>query len=298
MYLASLIKEAGFPPGVVNVVPGYGPTAGNALVENPKVDKIAFTGSTEVGKLIMRNSSATLKRISLELGGKSPLVVTSNVKNIANAAALAQQACFFNMGQCCCAGTRTFVHESIYDEFVKNSSMLIKNHIVGDPFNEKSNQGPQIDEEQMKKILDLIESGKKEGARCVAGGKRMSQPGYFIEPTIFADCQDNMRIAKEEIFGMVQQIFKYSTLDEVIDRCNNTEYGLAAGIISNDIQEVMKFTKSVRAGTIWVNTFMQFATQTPFGGFKHSGFAREMGEDSLHGYGEIKSIVINHNNSV
>lgn len=176
-------------------MPGYGPTAGAALVAHPKVDKIAFTGSTVVGKLISKMASETLKRVSLELGGKSPLVVTENV-DVDKAAELAHQACFGNMGQCCCAGTRTFVHESIYEEFVAKSASIAKEKVLGDPYQESTTQGPQIDSKQTNKIVELIESGIKEGARVVTGGKRRSCKGYYIEPTVFADVTDQMRIAK------------------------------------------------------------------------------------------------------
>lgn len=195
LYVANLAKEAGFPPGVINVVPGFGPTAGAALVEHVKVDKIAFTGSTEVGKLIMKNGSETLKRITLELGGKSPLVVTENY-DPAQAAQIAHDACFANMGQCCCAGTRTYVHESVYEQFVKHAAAIAQAKVVGNPFDQSVNQGPQIDAKQTSKILDLIEAGKKEGARVVVGGKRLESNGYFIEPTVFADVTDQMRIAR------------------------------------------------------------------------------------------------------
>lgn len=195
LYLASLVVEAGFPPGVVNVVPGYGPTAGGAIVEHPKVDKISFTGSSEVGKLISKNGSNTLKRVTLELGGKSPIVVTENF-DLKKAALIAIEGCYANMGQCCCAATRTYVHESIYEEFVKETALLAQKKVVGDPFEDATHHGPQIDAEQTEKILDLIESGKKEGARVVTGGKRMNRKGYFIEPTVFADVLDSHRIAR------------------------------------------------------------------------------------------------------
>ena len=296
LYVGSLIVEAGFPPGVVNIVPGYGPTAGHALVRHSKVDKIAFTGSTQTGQSIMKTAAETCKRVSLELGGKSPLVVTKNCKDLKKAAEIAHQACFANMGQCCCAGTRTFVHESIYDEFVKMAAEIAGNRIAGDPFDSKTIQGPQINTKQMEKILELIESGKKEGARCVTGGQRMSCKGYFIEPTVFADVTDQMRIAREEIFGPVQQILRYSSMDEVIERCNDTRYGLAAGIITEDMNEMIRFTENIRAGTIWVNCYEEIATQIPFGGFKQSGIGRELGEDGLHSYCEIKSIIIRKEN--
>nr|WCD24788.1 Tyr p 41 allergen [Tyrophagus putrescentiae] len=291
--IAQLAVEAGFPPGVINVVPGYGPTAGAALVAHPQVDKIAFTGSTEVGKLISKTASETLKRVTLELGGKSPLVVTESVADIAEAAQVAHDACFANMGQCCCAGTRTYVHESIYEEFVRQAAAIAQKKVVGSPFDEKTTQGPQIDATQTAKILELIESGKKEGARAVTGGRRLpNQKGYFIEPTVFADVTDNMRIAKEEIFGPVQQILKYSSLDEVIGRCNATNYGLAAGILTKDINQALKFANEVQAGSIWVNCYDHTVVQTPFGGFKHSGIGRELGEEGLHGYCEIKTVTI------
>nr|ABU97475.1 aldehyde dehydrogenase [Suidasia medanensis] len=295
LYIASLVVEAGFPPGVINIVPGYGPTAGGALVEHPNVDKIAFTGSTEVGKLIMKNGSGTLKRVSLELGGKSPLVVTKENFRCAKPRRTSLKRCaLVNMGQCCAAATRTFVHESIYDQFVNHFAQLAQKRLtmMGDPFEKDTQHGPQIDDEQANKILGLIESGKKEGARVVAGGKRAQRKGYFIEPTVFADVTDQMRIAREEIFGPVQQILKYKTLDEVIERANNTTYGLAAGILTNDLNQALKYSSSVRAGSVWVNTYLHVAPQTPFGGFKQSGHEREMGEDGLKAYCEIKTVTI------
>lgn len=283
--------EAGFPPGVINIVPGYGPTAGASLVASPKVDKIAFTGSTEIGKLISKTASDTLKRVTLELGGKSPLVVTESV-DIPEAAQIAHDACFANMGQCCCAGTRTYVQESIYEEFVKQSALIAQKKVLGSPFEQTTTQGPQIDSTQTAKILDLIESGKKEGARVVTGGGRANRKGYFVEPTVFADVTDQMRIAREEIFGPVQQILKYKTLQEVIDRCNDTPYGLAAGILTKDINQALKFSASVQAGSVWVNCYDATMVQTPFGGFKHSGNGRELGEEGLHGYCEVKTVTV------
>lgn len=292
MYVAALSVEAGFPAGVINVVPGYGPTAGAALVAHSLVDKIAFTGSTVVGKLIGKGCSETIKRFTLELGGKSPLVVTENYQDISKAAQIAHDACFANMGQCCCAGTRTYVHASIYDKFVKEAAKVAKAKQVGDPMNSNTTQGPQIDSTQTKKILELIESGKKEGAKVITGGQRVQRKGYFIEPTVFADVTDNMRIAREEIFGPVQQILKYNTLDEVIARCNDTQYGLAAGILSDNITEALKFSRAVRSGSVWVNCYDHTTTQTPFGGFKASGLGRELGEEGLHGYCEVKTVTI------
>ena len=278
----------------MNIVSGFGPTAGAALVEHPLVNKIAFTGSTEVGKLIHRNASDTLKRVSLELGGKSPLVVTENF-DLATAAAIAHSACFFHQGQVCVAASRTYVHESIYDEFLKEAVTVAREKILGDPLDLRNTQGPQIDEEQLNKIIELIDSGKKEGARVVTGGKRADQKGYFVEPTVFADVTENMRIAREEIFGPVQQILKYSTLDEVIERCNDTNYGLSAGILTNDINQSMKFIANVQAGTVWVNTYLESQVGAPFGGFKQSGLGRECGEEVFNEYLEIKTVTIKLN---
>ncbi|XP_054724447.1 aldehyde dehydrogenase 1A1-like [Uloborus diversus] len=292
IYLASLVLEAGFPPGVVNVVPGYGPTAGGALTASHDVDKVSFTGSTEVGKLIQQAAGqSNTKRITLEMGGKSPLVICNDV-DVDEAVVIAHNALFMNHGQCCCAGSRTFVHEDIYDEFVKKSTALAMKRVVGDPFDDKTVQGPQIDDEQFAKIFDLIESGKKEGAKLECGGGRHGSKGYFVQPTVFSNVQDHMRIAKEEIFGPVMQIFKFKTLDEAIERSNNTEYGLAAGIITKDINKAILYSNAVRAGTIWVNCFFSGSAQTPFGGYKMSGQGREFGTDALHEYCEIKTVTI------
>ncbi|KAK3775044.1 hypothetical protein RRG08_048255 [Elysia crispata] len=291
LYLASLIKEAGFPPGVVNILSGYGPTAGAALSNHPDVNKVAFTGSTEVGKIIMAAASNDIKRVTLELGGKSACVVFDDV-DVESVVAQAQEACMTNMGQCCVAGTRTFVHEKIYDEFVAKSRELALKRKIGDPFDNTTINGPQIDEEQMNKILDLIESGKKEGAKCEAGGERHGENGYFIKPTVFSGVQDNMRIAKEEIFGPVQQIFKFKTLDEVLARANDSTYGLGAAIFTNDINKALMFSQGVQAGTCWVNCYNAVTSQGPFGGFKMSGLGRELGEYGLQNYVEVKNVVV------
>uniref|UniRef100_A0A4D5R9U2 Retinal dehydrogenase 1 n=1 Tax=Scolopendra viridis TaxID=118503 RepID=A0A4D5R9U2_SCOVI len=292
LVIADLVKEAGIPPGVVNVVPGYGPTAGAALVEHPDVDKIAFTGSTEVGHIIQQNSSKTnLKRVSLELGGKSPLVIFADA-DLDMAVELAHNAVMINQGQACSAGSRTLVQEEIYNEFVKLSKEKALKRVVGDPYEAEVEQGPQIDKIQFEKILDLIESGKKEGASLLCGGERHGDKGYFIKPTVFADVNDNMRIAKEEIFGPVQQILKFTTLEEAIERSNSTHYGLAAGVCTNDINKAIVFAQGVRAGSVWVNTYNYVTAQTPFGGFKESGHGRELGEDCLHEYLEVKTVTI------
>lgn len=292
LYLAALTKEAGFPPGVINVVPGYGPTAGAALSQHPDVRKIAFTGSTEIGHVILSAAAnSNLKRVSLELGGKSPVVIFDDV-NIAEAAQIAHDALFSNHGQSCCAGSRTFVQAKIYDEFVKVAKELAMKKKVGDPFDPTTHQGPQIDQEIFDKVLGYIKSGKEEGATVETGGEREGNVGFFIKPTVISNVKDNMKIAKEEIFGPVQSILKFNTIEEVIERANNTSYGLAAGVITNDINKALQFSQAVEAGSVWVNCYDAVTAQTPFGGYKKSGIGRELGEDGLEGYLETKTISI------
>ncbi|KAJ2950134.1 hypothetical protein O0L34_g11484 [Tuta absoluta] len=289
--IGALIREAGFPPGVVNIVPGYGPTAGAALTSHPEVDKVAFTGSTEIGRVIMNAASAVnLKRVTLELGGKSPLVVFNDA-DVETAAQIAHAAAFANGGQCCCAGTRTYVQSGVYEQFVKKATEIARNRSVGNPFDDVQ-QGPQIDKEMFDKVLSYIDLGKKEGAKCVTGGERFGEKGYYVKPTVFADVTDNMKIAREEIFGPVQSILKFDTFDEVVDRANDTNYGLAAGVITNDITTAMSFAKFVRAGSLWINTYDHVTSQTPFGGFKDSGIGRELGEDGVNQYLEIKTVTM------
>nr|AVR59243.1 aldehyde dehydrogenase 1 [Platynereis dumerilii] len=292
LYLAALAKEAGFPAGVINVVPGFGPTAGAALSEHMNVNKVAFTGSTEVGQLILQAAGRTnLKRVSLELGGKSPNIVLPDV-DLDLAADVSHMALFSNMGQACTAGSRTYVHESIYDEFVKKAVERAQKRVVGDPWDPKTQSGPQIDEEQMNKILELIESGKKQGAKLHCGGKRHGDKGYFIENTVFSDVTDDMRIAKEEIFGPVQQIIKFSDIDDVIERANNTSYGLAASVLTNDLDKAITLANSIQAGTVWINTYHTVCNQAPFGGFKMSGIGRELGSYGIHQYTEVKTVTV------
>ncbi|XP_050533895.1 aldehyde dehydrogenase 1A1-like [Daktulosphaira vitifoliae] len=292
LYIAALSKEAGFPDGVINVVPGYGPTAGAAISRHPDINKVAFTGSTEVGKLIMQEAArSNMKRVTLELGGKSPLVIFDDF-DVDEAASIARDAVFANMGQCCCAGTRTFVQEGIYEKFVEKAAKLASEMKVGNPFESETKVGPLVDEEQYNKVLGMIESGKKEGAKLEAGGSKVGDVGYFVRPTVFSNVTDDMRIAKEEIFGPVQQILKFKTIDEVIERSNNTEYGLAAGILTKNIDIALKFSESVDAGSVWVNCYEAVNPLCPFGGFKQSGLGRELGEDGLTGYLEIKTVSI------
>lgn len=292
IYLGSLIKEAGFPPGVINIVPGYGPTAGAALVNHPDVNKLSFTGSTEVGQFIIQGSGkSNLKRVTLELGGKSPNIIFPDA-DLDYAVEVSHQAVMANMGQVCCAGSRTYVHEDIYDEFVKRSVERAKRRTVGDPFDPSNENGPQVDDEQLKKILELIDSGKSQGAKLLCGGKRHGNKGYFIEPTVFADVTGEMRIAKEEIFGPVQSIFKFKDIDEVLDKANDTHYGLAAAVFTKNVETALIVSSGLEAGTVWINTYNVFAPQLPFGGYKMSGQGREFGLYGVEPYLEIKTVVI------
>ena len=255
-YMGSLIKEAGFPPGVINILSGYGPTAGHAIATHMDIDKVAFTGSTEVGKLIAENAAkSNMKKVTLECGGKSPNIILEDA-DLDAAVENAHQALFFNNGQVCTAGSRCFVHESIYDKFVEASVARAKSKTVGDPFDAKNENGAVTNEEQFNKIMGMIESGKAEGAKLKTGGNRIGNKGFFVESTVFADVTDEMKIAREEIFGPVMQILKFKTLDELIERANKTSYGLAAGVFTNDVNKANYLAKHLRAGTIWVCNFV------------------------------------------
>jgi len=292
LYVAHLTVEAGFPAGVLNVVPGYGPTAGQAISTHPEIRKVAFTGSVDVGRLIAEAAAkSNLKKVSLELGGKSPLVILNDA-NVNEAVEIAHNAIFANHGQNCCAGSRTFVQEGIYDAFVSRAVELARKRTVGNPFDENTLQGPQVDDENFERVLAYIESGKKEGAKLEFGGKRWGDVGFFIEPTVFSNVTDDMKIASEEIFGPVQSILKFKTLDEVIERANETTYGLAAGIVTQSLDSALTFANAVEAGSVWVNCYDAVVPQAPFGGFKQSGHGRELGEDALELYLETKTISI------
>jgi len=290
--VGELILEAGFPPGVVNLLPGYGPTAGGAIAMHPDVDKVAFTGSTEVGHLILEAAAkSNLKRVTLELGGKSPNIVFADA-DMDKAIEGSHFALFFNQGQCCCAGSRLFVEEKCYEEFVERSVARAKTRVVGDPFDERTEQGPQVDRAQYDKVLGYIESGKQEGARLAAGGGAAEGPGYFVEPTVFCDVSDEMKIAQEEIFGPVMSIIKFKDIQEVVTRANRTIYGLAAAVWTRDISKAHAVAHNVRAGTVWVNCYDVFDAAAPFGGFKQSGMGRELGEYGLQQYTEVKTVTI------
>jgi len=284
-----LALEAGIPPGVLNVVPGFGKTAGHALASHMDVDKVAFTGSTPVGRSVMvAAAQSNLKKVSLELGGKSPAIVCADA-DVDKAVDETSFALFFNQGQCCCAGSRLFVHESIYDEFVAKAAAKARSRKVGDPFGDVD-QGPQVNQSQFDKVMRYIMLGKEEGARLLTGGSRHGSQGYYVEPTVFADVSDEMTIAKEEIFGPVMSIMKYSSTEEVITRANKNEYGLAAGVWTNDIDTMNTLTRGLRAGTVWVNMYNNFDAAIPFGGYKSSGIGRDKGEYALHEYTEIKTV--------
>ena len=289
--MGELAMEAGFPAGVINIVPGFGETAGAPLVAHPGVDKIAFTGETSTGKLIMKSAAETMKRVTLELGGKSPNIVFSDA-DLDAAVDGAMLGLYLNQGQCCCAGSRLFVQEPIYDAMVERLAEASKNRKVGDPFAEGTEQGPQIDERQFNKILSYIDKGREQGAQCVAGGDRHGDQGYFIQPTVFSEVTDDMAIATDEIFGPVMQVLRFKEVDEVINRANATDYGLAAAVWSRDIGKAHALADRIRAGTVWINCFDVFDAAAPFGGFKSSGIGRELGETAIDNYTEHKTVTV------
>jgi aldehyde dehydrogenase (NAD+) len=290
--IGELIVEAGFPEGVVNLVPGFGPAAGAAIAHHMDVDKIAFTGSTEVGHLIMKAAAeSNLKRVTLELGGKSPNIIFADTE-LDEAVEGAHAGLFFNHGQCCCAGSRVFVEEKIYDEFVEKSGARARKRRVGDPLDPRTEQGPQVDRTQFERVMGYIGAGQDQGAKLVCGGARVGDRGYFIEPTVFAGVQDDMKIAREEIFGPVMSIIPFREVDEVVERANRTMYGLAAAVWTRDIKKAHGIADRVRAGTVWVNCYNVIDPRAPFGGFKQSGIGRELGEYGLQQYTEVKTVTV------
>jgi len=291
IYAAKLFHEAGLPSGVLNIISGYGRTAGAALARHMDVDKLAFTGSTETGKAVLElGSKSNLKRVTLELGGKSPFIVCEDA-DVDQAVELAHSALFFNQGQCCCAASRTFVHESIHDEFVEKAKARCLSRVVGDPFKKGVEQGPQIDQMQFNKIMSYIKAGRESGAKLVTGGEQIGTKGFYIMPTVFSEVQDDMPIATDEIFGPIQSILKFKTLDEVIKRANATHYGLAAGVFTKSIDTANTLTRALRVGSVWVNCFHMFDAGIPFGGFKMSGTGRQKGIYGLQSYLQVKAIV-------
>jgi len=290
LMVCQLIKEAGFPPGVVNVLSGYGPSAGEALGRHMDVDKICFTGSSAVGlKIIEMAAQSNMKRVTLELGGKSPMIICDDA-DIDQAVAAADFGLFFNAGQCCCASTRILIQDTVYDEVVAKCVEAAQKKKLCSPKDADCSQGPQVDKIQFDKILGYIESGKKEGATVECGGGRHGDKGYFIQPTVFGNVEDSMKIAQEEIFGPVMQCLKFKTIDEAVRRANDTKYGLAAGVCSRDIGKAIGIAKRLKAGSVWINCWDQFDDATPFGGYKTSGWGREKSEYALENFTEIKCI--------
>jgi len=292
LLVGQLIVDAGFPPGVVNILPGHGREIGKALGCHMDVAKVAFTGSTAVGRKILKYAAkSNLKRTTLELGGKSPNIVFDDC-DFEKTAATSLEGVYMNAGQCCCAGTRLLVQDTIYDKFVDRLRELSMERKVGNPFREDTEQGPVIDEEQFNRIMEYIKVGKNEGAKLVSGGYRVGDKGYFIAPTIFADVDDNMRISREEIFGPVLVVEKFSTIDEAIEKANNTTYGLGGSVFTEDIKKYLYVSKNIEAGIVWVNCYNVLEAALPFGGFKESGIGRELGEEGLHNYLEHKSVCV------
>jgi aldehyde dehydrogenase (NAD+) len=289
--MARLAQKAGIPDGVINVVPGFGPTAGAALVRHPDVDKIAFTGEYVTAQTIMREAAPSLKRMTFELGGKSPNIIFDDA-DLDCAAEGTHFGLYFNQGQCCCAGSRVFVHEKIHDRIVERLVASNESRKLGDPFDPNTEQGPQVDNAQFEKILRYIEIGKKEGAVCLSGGERHGDRGYFVQPTLFDRVKDDMSIAKDEIFGPVLSVLTFKNLDEIAERANKTMYGLAAAIWTRDIAKAHTLAAKIRAGTIWVNCYDVFDAAAPFGGFKMSGMGRELGEEGLKPYLETKTVTV------
>ena len=293
--LGEICKEAGLPDGVLNIVPGYGPTAGAALAAHMDVDKIAFTGEYTTGRIIMQAASKNLKRISLELGGKSPNIVFAD-SDIDSAVNGAMTGIFFNQGEVCCAGSRLFLEKSIHDEFVEKLSDKASSLRVGDPEDAGTQMGAQVSKEQFDKILGYIDIGKQEGAKLVTGGERCGERGYFVKPTIFDAVDNNMKIAREEIFGPVVTAITFDDVDDVVRQSNLSIYGLAAAVWTRDIKKAHRLARDLKAGTIWINTYNSFDAASPFGGYKQSGFGRELGIHALELYTQVKSVWINLGN--
>ncbi len=286
--LAELIAEAGVPDGVVNVVPGFGETAGAALAAHDDVDKVAFTGSTEVGKLIVQAAAGNLKKLTLELGGKSPNIVFDDAEDTAVEGAA--NAIFFNHGQCCVAGSRLFIHESRYDEVVDGVAEIAKSIKLGSGLDPDTQMGPLVSDEQFRRVTGYLESGRADGATALAGGGRYGDRGYFVEPTVLTNTRPDMKVVREEIFGPVVVAEKFTSLDEIAAQANDTTYGLGAGIWTRDISKAHALAKKLRAGTVWINCYNVFDASLPFGGYKQSGWGREMGHEVLKNYTEVKAV--------
>ena len=290
--VGEFVIEADIPRGVVNVVTGFGPVAGDALARHMDVDKVAFTGSTETGRLVLQAAAlSNLKRVTLELGGKSPNIVFADA-DLDQAVEGAHLGLFFNQGQCCTAGSRVFVEDKCYDEFVERSVARARARVIGDPCDPRTGHGPLIDQAQLEAVMAYIDAGKRDGAALLCGGERVAQEGCFVAPTVFANVSDEMTIAREEIFGPVMSIIRFKGVNELIERANATRYGLAAAVWTRDIGKAHRVASSVRAGTVWINCYDVFSAAAPFGGFKQSGIGRELGQNGLQQYTETKTVTI------
>jgi len=289
---ASFIKEAGFPPGVINIISGFGKIAGAAISSHMDIDKVAFTGSTLIGRQIMKAAAGSnLKKVTLELGGKSPNIVFNDA-HVENAISWVNFGIFYNHGQCCCAGSRIYVQSGIYDKFVESFKKRAIANKVGDPFAAETFQGPQVSQLQYDRIMSYIEEGKKEGATIETGGERHGTKGYFIQPTIFSNVTENMKIMQEEIFGPVCSIAKFETEEEVLKLANNTTFGLASAVHTTNLNTAIRVANNIKAGTVWVNQYNMLHHQLPFGGYKESGIGRELGEAALSNYTQTKTVSI------
>ncbi len=290
LWLGALAMEAGFPKGVINIVPGFGEEAGAALASHPDIDKIAFTGSTEVGREIVKASAGNFKRVSLELGGKSPNIIFSDA-NLELAIPRAVQSIFANQGQVCTAGSRLYVEANIFNNVVDTVAMITKGLKLGNGLNPNNQLGPLISDKQLSRVNKYVESGVQEGAQLVTGGKQIGETGYFYEPTIFINCNSQMKVVQEEIFGPVLTIMPFESFDEIVQKSNDTSYGLAAGIWTNDIKKAHALASYLQAGMVWINNYNIFDPACPFGGFKQSGWGRESGQEGLDLYLETKTVL-------
>jgi len=291
--MCELISEAGFPPGVVNVVPGYGNTVGDAITHHHGIEKVSFTGSTLVGRKIMEAAAkSNLKNITLELGGKSPNIIFDDA-DLEKAANWAAFGVFWNQGQVCSAATRLYVQAGIYDKFLEKFTEKLKAINVGDPFGETSWHGPQVSQTQYDRIMNYIQAGKDEGAKVHIGGERIGTEGYFMQPTLFTDTKPDMKIVKEEIFGPVGVLIKFEDEEDAIRQANDSTYGLAAAVFTENINRAIETVHKLKAGTTWVNCTNSLHNNVPFGGFKQSGIGRELGEYALHHYTNVKAVHIN-----
>jgi len=287
--LGELITEAGLPEGVLNVVTGFGPGAGSSIAEHPGIDKVAFTGSTEVGKIILKASAGNLKKVSLELGGKAPNIIFPDA-DLDQAVPTSMMGVYFNSGQVCCAGTRIFVQRDRYDEVVDKLAAFSKGVAVGDPFDQKSMLGPLVSQEQFDRVKGYLSVGAEEGAKVSTGGRPLERKGYFVEPTLFSGVKNEMRIAREEIFGPVGAAISFKDETDAVLQGNATEYGLSAAVWTKDVSRAHKVARSLKAGTVWINCYNQLDPISPFGGYKQSGFGRELGKYAIDLYTQIKSV--------